>query len=124
MAENEVATYGVALELPTVTKAGYTFAGWTLNDKAYDVESAWTLEDAEATIVANWTAKTTQVTLVLDNGEENVVVIATYGVALELPIVTKIGYNFAGWTLNDKAYDVESAWALEETEVTIVAKCS
>ncbi|MBR5438976.1 MAG: InlB B-repeat-containing protein, partial [Clostridia bacterium] len=117
------ATYGQVLELPTLTKVGYNFAGWTLNGQAYDVASAWAVEDATATLVATWTAKTTNITLELDGGEYtgDLTFVATYGQAFTLAKPTKDGYAFAGWTLNGQAYDATSAWALEDASATLVA---
>ena len=62
------ATYGQVLSLPTLTKAGYNFAGWKLAGSAYNASNVWTVEDATATLVATWTAKTTAVTLTVNGG--------------------------------------------------------
>ncbi len=117
------ATYGQVLSLPTLTKVGYTFAGWKLNGQNYDVTSAWSLEDATATIVATWTAKTTTVTLNVNEGvgATETTLTATYGQVLSLPTLTKDGYTFAGWTLNGNAYNVANAWSLEDATATLVA---
>ena len=117
------ATYGQVLSLPTLTKTGYNFAGWTLGGNAFDTTATWALEDATATLVATWTAKTTTVTLNLDGGTgaDELELTATYGVVLNLPTVTKSGFKFAGWKLNGNAYDASAAWALEDATATLVA---
>ena len=117
------ATYGQVLTLPTLTKVGYNFAGWTLNGSAFNTANAWALEDATATLVANWTAKTTTVTLNVNGGTgaDELELTATYGVVLNLPTLTKPGYNFAGWTLNGSAFNTANAWALEDATATLVA---
>ena len=118
------ATYGEVLTLPTLTKVGYTFAGWTLNGSAYNTANAWALEDATATLVATWTAKTTAVTLDVDGGTgaTQTTLTATYGEVLSLPTLTKVGYTFAGWKLNDGAYDASATWALEDATATLKAQ--
>ncbi|MBQ8043266.1 MAG: InlB B-repeat-containing protein, partial [Clostridia bacterium] len=93
-------------ELPTPTKAGYTFKGW------YTAESGGTEITAgtEVTIASNhtlyahWTANTYQVELdanggKFSNGNEKEYVDNTYLVAYSLSAETptKTGYNFVGW---------------------------
>ena len=47
--------YGATVTAPSTAKVGYTFAGWTLNDAAYDFTAAVT---ADITLKATWTANT------------------------------------------------------------------
>ena len=63
-----VATVGEVLELPTPTKTGYDFSGWTFENtaEAFTSGSEWTKEAEEGqgfTLVAQWTAKSINFTL-------------------------------------------------------------
>ncbi len=128
LTENTVnATYGqVVAGLPTVTKTGYTFAGWKLNGEDFDTTSAWNLEDETATLVAQWTVKTYTVTIDVNGGDAlaNNTVNATFNVAIEtLPEVTKTGYTFAGWKLNgETAFEIGDVWTTDDEDATLVAQ--
>lgn len=110
---------------PTLTKSGYVFAGWALNDDVFAPNSVitWTY-DNDATLVAKWTAPTTQVTISANGGQGLVdaVVTATKGEVLNLPTLTKTGYSFAGWELNEQPYDATVAWNLDAPTATLVAQ--
>ncbi len=116
--------YNEPVQLPTPTKAGYTFDGWTLNGE--DIGKGvitWEYDD-DATLVAKWLGSTTQVTISANGGQglENAVVTATKGEVLALPTLTKTGYTFAGWLLNEQPYDATSAWNLDSATATLVAQ--
>ncbi len=117
------ATYGEVLVLPTVTRTGYTFAGWKLNGEDFDSNSAWNLEDETATLVAQWTAKTCTVTIEVNAGNEltNNTETATYGEVLVLPQVTKTGYSLVGWKLNGEDFDATKPWTNDDN-ATLVAQ--
>ena len=91
-------TYG---ELPTLTREGYTFAGWfTKKDGGTQVTKETVVTTvADHTLYAHWTAKTCTVTFDVNGGtvtpaEQTVTYGSTYG---ELPTPTREGYTFAGW---------------------------
>ena len=91
-------TYG---ELPTLTREGYTFAGWFTNPNGGDSVTKETVVTtaADHTLYAHWTAKTCTVTFDANGGtvtpaEQTVTYGSTYG---ELPTLTREGYTFAGW---------------------------
>ena len=95
---------GAIGELPTPTRVGYTFLGWTLKDGT-EVDSTTEIKE-NVTIYASWEANTYEVTLNLNNGV--VSDINTWGETYKkeirydtaygsLPILEKEGYTFLGW---------------------------
>lgn len=118
-----VATKGEVLALPTLTKTGYDFAGWELNEQPYDATIAWNLDAPTATIVAKWTAKTYTVTLDVNGGNalaENTVTV-TFNELFTLPTVTKTGCQVDKWLYNGQELDVTEPWAIAEN-ATLVAQ--
>ena len=91
-------TYG---ELPTLTREGYTFAGWfTKKDGGTQVTKETVVTTADKhTLYAHWTANKYTVTFDANGGtvtpaEQTVTYGSHYG---ELPTPTREGYAFAGW---------------------------
>ena len=99
----QTVTYGTAYgQLPTVSRDGYTFAGW------YDGEeqvTAATVFDgtADVTLTARWTANTYTVTFDANGGTvDPASTTVTFGEAFgTLPTPTRDGYAFAGWFLGE-----------------------
>ena len=110
--------------LPTVTRTGYTFAGWYYTDASSGKETKLAaatglLCSEDHRITARWTANTYKVTLDLQGGEAvdggittlTVTYDSTYGEALadgrtaladnKLPVAYKSGVTFAGWYTTD-----------------------
>lgn len=104
--------------LPTITRKGYTFAGWTYNGKSI-TENSIVDEKKNHTLVATWTPIVTALSLDLSSGNYNYPLSyslkynATYGSAYNGDIVfkengttyglkepTRYGYDFAGWFNN------------------------
>ena len=53
-------TFNAAIgEIPTPTRTGYTFNGWTYNGQSIDKDFVWTIDDG-ATFKASWTKNTTE----------------------------------------------------------------
>ena len=88
-------TYG---ELPTPTMEGYTFKGWYYNNTKVDSTTKVT-KASDQVLIALWEANKYTLTFVYNNGStdttKEVIYGKTYG---ELPIPTKTGYIFNGWT--------------------------
>ena len=91
-------TYG---RLPTLTREGYTFAGWfTEKDGGTQVTKETVVTTAaDHTLYAHWTANTYTVKFDANEGtvtsaEQTVTYGSHYG---ELPTPTREGYTFAGW---------------------------
>ena len=118
------ANLGDYVQLPTPTKAGYTFGGWMLNGEVIgDGVITWSFDD-DATLVAKWVGSTTQVTISANGGQGLVdaVVTATRGEVLTLPTLTKTGYTFAGWLVNEQPYDATAAWSIDAPTAILVAQ--
>ncbi|MGN0239693.1 MAG: InlB B-repeat-containing protein [Paludibacteraceae bacterium] len=98
------ATYGQAYgNLPTTTKAGYTFVGW-FNADGNIVSSEDICRNATShTLTAHWTAKAYTITFDANGGEchtTNKQVV--YNTAIgKLPTATREGYKFNGWWASD-----------------------
>ena len=91
-------TYG---ELPTLTREGYTFAGWfTKKDGGTQVTKETVVKTvADHTLYAHWTANEYTVTFDANGGTVGTTTkTVTYGSSYgELPTPTREGYTFAGW---------------------------
>lgn len=100
--------------IPTTTRDGYTFLYWTLDEKIFNKDTKIT---KDITLVAKWQkndesnteVKKYVVTFDSDGGSKLDSTEVEEGKKLSVPDEpTKEGYEFIGWTLNDKAYDFET----------------
>ena len=83
--------YGVAIAVPTVTRTGYTFSGWSS-------AVAKTVPIGGASYTAQWTINRHRVTLSLNGGEGIGSVTVNYGTKVgDLPVPFRDGYEFIGW---------------------------
>ena len=83
--------YGAAIAAPTVTRAGYTFAGWS-------PAVSKTVPIGGACYTAQWTIHRHQIRLALNGGEGVGSVTVDYGTRVgDLPVPTRDGYEFLGW---------------------------
>ena len=85
-----VLDYGSTIEVPTVTRAGYTFSGWS-------PEVPRTVPAQDAEYVALWRVNRYRIAFDAAGGEGGAVFSMDYGSAITPPKVTKAGYDFAGW---------------------------
>lgn len=90
---------GVYGELPTATRAGYTFAGWfTEAEGGKEIKAGDAVDTEIKTLYAHWTANTYTVCFDGNGGtdadDRNVTFGAVYG---ELPGSSRTGYDFSGW---------------------------
>lgn len=103
---SKTVTYQMAYgELPTLTRTGYTFDGWTLEEAGgTKITSTSTVDIAgDHTLYAQWHANqytvsfNTQVEGLNNPADKTVVFDAAYGT---LPGISRPGYTFSGWALS------------------------
>ena len=109
--DSQTITEGNKVQKPNdPTRAGHTFAGWTLNGNNYDFSKAVT---SDITLIAKWTEiiKNNYTVTFNSNGGSSIgSQTVTEGNKVQRPSdPTKTGHRFAGWTLNGSAYDFNSA---------------
>ncbi len=81
--------YGATIVVPTVTREGYTFSGWSPSVPA--------TVSGDATYVAHWTVNKYTITFDANDGEGGSSTEMDYGAAIVAPTVTREGYTFSGW---------------------------
>ncbi len=124
--------------LPNLAVKGYSLTGWTSGDTTVQITGEATLEeivlkinpsftkDIKLNFAANFAANKYTITFNADNGDANPdPITAVYGQAIgALPVVTKTGYEFAGWKDEEgNVYTNETIYALE-SDVTLIAQWS
>lgn len=126
--DNSVIDYNVEssnITLPTPTKKGYTFIGWSgteIVDKEIEVIiTKGSVGNREYT--ANWEAKEYKVSLNADGGETpNEYLLIKYDNYYEgLPIPEKSGYTFEGWYYEDEPITNETIMT-RDFEHELIAK--
>ena len=95
---------------PTAVRAGYKFDKWS-----YDFKNP--IKD-NVTVVAKWIANEYIVTTDVDGKKTEYKVL--FGSLPGIKNPYKLGYNFAGWTLNGSAFDTSVEYS-RESNITIVA---
>ena len=100
------ATYGSSFALPTPTRTGYTFAGWSNGSITYTDSSVIWSTASNTTLTAKWTINTYTVTFNANGGSgAPSSQTKTYGTTLTLSstIPTRTGYTFLGWATSSSA---------------------
>ena len=82
--------YGTAIAMPTVTRKGYTFKGWTPS-------VAETVPANDVTYTAQWEVNQYAVTFDANGGAGGISWKQDYSTAIVPPTVTRTGYTFKGW---------------------------
>ena len=100
--------YNSEIVVPTVTRTGYTFAGWSP-----DVMERVPAEDV--TFTAQWTVNKYRVVFDANGGDGGTNEQIEYATAIAAPIVTRTGYTFLGW-------DRDVATTVPAEDVTYVAQ--
>ena len=102
-----VKTFNKYGTLPTPTRKGYTFKGWTTTKNGTTFVKTSTLVNNQKnhTLYAKWEAKKYKITYVLNGGTNNASNPATYTMAKAVTLnkPTKKGYTFGGW-FSDKKF--------------------
>ncbi len=126
---------GSTIEPPVVfDRTGYDLTEWRITvdgeARAWNFESDVVTEDI--TLSAVWVPKQYQLYLHPENGEKDIVLSLEYGKPYELPIPVREGYDFYGWTWNqkvqpnsgdfwgfDRAVNFEAKWTNFEPGTTV-----
>ena len=83
--------YGLAISVPTVSREGHTFSGWS---PAVDA----TVPAHNVTYVAQWQVNQYTLTFDANGGTGGTSRLQNYGAAVAVPTVTMTGYTLYGWT--------------------------
>ena len=87
----KVQDYGTSLVAPTVTRTGYTLAGWSPSVPS-------TMPAGNVTYLAQWQINQYTATFNANGGTGGKTVTQDYGTTLSAPTVTRTGYTFTGWS--------------------------
>ncbi len=108
-----------SFNLPTTTKKGYTFAGWSVavkdgnwNKEVYAGGELVNGMYGNVTLRANWEKTKYVVTLDADGGTVNPSVLAyDFESIVELPVPSKTGFAFKGWKVT--LPDASASWVID-----------
>ena len=112
--------YGTTIIYPTLSKTGYTFAGWSSSDE--------TMPDNDLTITASWTVNSHSLTWNANGGTlsgDYTSGTVAYGTTIVAPTVTRENYIFNGWnttpasTMPDNDLTYTASWTLATASVTV-----
>lgn len=99
---NATATYGQTFVIPSVTRTGYTFAGW--NNSTIGTKTAnWTWDTdgtngATYAFTAQWTIKQYKVTFSANGKGTDKTVMQDYNTTATFPALKAVGWQFQGWS--------------------------
>ena len=108
-----------SFSLPSTTKKGYSFAGWSVSENGGN----WTASSyaggqtvtgmyGDVTLVANWERANYVVSLNPDGGTVSSATLSyNFETIVNLPVPAKTGYSFTGWKVT--AMDVGASWVLD-----------
>ncbi len=99
--EDKTVDEGSTITLPSTSKAGYTFAGWSDGTNTYQAGTTYTV-NAAATLTAQWTANTYTVSFDANGGVASDTSLSwkTGETIPALPTAELDGYTFLGWYLD------------------------
>ncbi len=106
--------------LPEVSREGYTFAGWKIEETVITSETVWNYAETK-TAIAQWTANGYTLTLNANGGKETVDnMTVTYDSSIgALPTLTKLGYDFAGWKIGEDNITTAIVWKYADNKTAI-----
>ena len=118
-------TYNVedVYNLPTPTKTGYTFIGWTGTDIDEPVSSL-TIENmvGDKNYKANYEVNAHTLTINYDdNSTEPLTIIRNYGETITLDVPTRKGYEFKGYKTSDNTILENNEYVFKDTDEEITA---
>ena len=118
--------YDNKYKLPTPTRTGYTFLGWSFDggDTYVDIRGVWKYTNITC-LVACWSANDYFVTFNLNGGSGAYNDYYTYDSSYTLPTPTRTGYTFNGWYENSyftgESFEESGIWEVPN-DVTLYAK--
>ena len=118
--------YDNKYKLPTPTRTGYTFLGWSFDggDTYVDIRGVWKYTNITC-LVACWSANDYFVTFNLNGGSGAYNDYYTYDSFYTLPTPTRTGYTFNGWYENSyftgESFKESGIWEVPN-DVTLYAK--
>lgn len=126
--ETFIVKFDSAYTLPSVSKNGFYFDGWSYGDRKIASSGKWNIA-ADVTLRANWSENPpVEVTVTFDlnggefvNADTSSTARYTVGQYYSLPSATKSGYYFVSWKNGDEYLVNEGTWTIE-TDVTLVAE--
>ena len=96
---------GDALELPSPTREGYTFAGWYLDEAFERSANFLVLSNQDRTLYAYWTPNLYTVTFDSNGGSDVDSVEQPFNSEFPAPVQPTLeGYDFAGWFTDDETF--------------------
>ncbi len=105
---NREYTYEELVTMPEARREGYTLTHWEYLGNAYSVGQAgnrFTAEEGVVTFTAQWRPNNYTVYFDADGGSVSTASMpCTYGKSFALPIPSRTGYDFAGWTYNGQTF--------------------
>lgn len=108
--------------ITNLSKEGYTFGGWYLDQEFKQEYNLKTFPDEDVNVYAKWEIIEYTVTFNLDNNEEDIVKTLHYGDLIsQITNPVKEGYKFVGWYLNDQAVDLNNTH-MPSKNIIITAK--
>lgn len=115
--------YGMSIQLPTPEKEGFVFVGWFLDEGFTQSFTSATMPLGGAHLYAKWALEPNTITFVTGFEDLAVDPITAYpGEEINLPAPQYVGYDFAGWFLDENhATKFEDALMPEES-ITLYAK--
>lgn len=106
-------------ELPTPTRTGYDFIGWSIGGVVINEGTPWTFAD-NATAVALWQAKTFTLTLDIGDGQSYQQKVVTYASAIgDLPTPPSENLVFLGWKIGDVTIQQSTIWYYTEDQTAV-----
>ncbi|MFA5526315.1 MAG: InlB B-repeat-containing protein, partial [Acholeplasmataceae bacterium] len=113
-------TFNQSFNLPTTTRTGYSFAGWTLNGDPF-VSGTWTLTES-IELVALWT-EWPVITFESNGGSSIQAISQTPGSSIVEPVEpTRAGYTFDAW-YNESTFDTLYVFdTMPNEDITLYAK--
>jgi len=119
----ETKVFGATLTAPVVTRQGYSFAGW--------LPSVPTLTpDSDTVYKAQWSVNSYPLVFNANGGTGGVNTSLSFGTPINVPVVTRHGYTFTGWsaevpaTMPDQTLQFTANWTPNIHDVVYIVNAT